>query len=43
MSFAPAGPSGPQVERPSLEDWAQDKLAWTCEFSGENDDGFDKI
>ncbi|PRX10650.1 UNVERIFIED_ORG: hypothetical protein BCL66_10359 [Martelella mediterranea] len=43
MSFAPVGPTEPQATQPSIDEWGRDRLAWTCEFEDEDDDGFDKI
>ncbi|AJY47596.1 hypothetical protein [Martelella endophytica] len=43
MSFAPAGLGEPQPARQSFAEWGGDRLAWTCDFKGEDSDGFDKI
>ncbi|QQM31444.1 hypothetical protein JET14_04540 [Martelella lutilitoris] len=43
MSFAPAETQAPQGAQTSLGEWARGKLAFTCAFKSEDDDGFDKI
>ncbi len=43
MSFASAESPAPGGAQTPLSEWARGKLAFTCEFKREDDDGFDKI